>query len=231
MKRIIYTIAAILALVGCQLPLQVTSKARRIGIIVTMDTHLPGLNQQQEENIRNFYYQQIKKRLSNVANVITDASNDPSIRPVVEVHIDDVSLSDYPTKAEIFHGWLVDSTLNFAYAALNQSITHETGPIESETPMNETLVGKYVVRGIHKHRLERLGYRPLLISGELIFRGNGMTYECNFDGWKLLPRMRPLLKDGNKDQSSQIREEEGKALAGYIMDRLDSSWQWSMSPD
>ncbi|HJW73539.1 MAG TPA: hypothetical protein VJ486_11975 [Geothrix sp.] len=231
MGRAMYAVLAVLALTACQRPIEITAQARQVAVRVALHGQLPGLTAQQMEDIRASYENQVRARLGQVADTVLNATDHPSTRPLLEISIDEVELSDYPSKSDIFKDWLGDTTEEIVTDAIDQMITRSKEPIEHDGNLSDTLVGRYVVRGIHRHRLEHLGYRPLLISGTLTFFGNGSTYQCDFNGWRLLPKMHPLPKKPGEDQSPQIREEEGRALASFVMERLGSGWRWSVSPD
>lgn len=225
---------ALFLLSGCTPPLQVTAKSRKLAVAVTLQSHFPGLGPEEEARVQAGYRDALKRRLTGVADVVSEVAWDAPDRPFLEIRVTEAKFSGYPAKGDLFKGWLRDTTFDLALAGVASQLPRTT-PAPPETTqaieLSDTLVGRYVVRANHKHRLEQLGYRPFLVSGDLIFRGNGMTYRCAFEGWKLLARMHPLTKAGDQDQSAQIRREEAEALADYVLERLKAQSQWEMSPD
>ena len=231
MKRLALPILALLALVACEKPATVIAREKKIAVRVTMTAHFPGIDAQGEEEMRASYQEQVKARLKGLADVVTDAEANSSARPLLEINIEDLSLSGFASKGDVFQGWAFDRSFTAAMEGITRAARNEHGPIEHQGELSDTLIGRYVTRGIQKSRLERLGYRPFLISGTLSFTGAGNEYRCDFDGWKLLPLMKPLPKEAGKDQTAQIRQEEAKGLAEYVMKRMHAEWEWMMSPD
>ena len=233
MLKPIHCIAvSVLLLMGCRPPLDITAQTKKVAVRLLIHQDLPGLDDRQSKEIRELYSQQLCGELGKYAEVATDTSHwDPSERPLVMVQIDAITLSGYPTKTDIFQDWLIDTTLNGIVDGINETLHIPKNTDDQHPLFSDTLEGRYITRGIHKHQLEQLGYHPFILSGRLTFKTKGNSYRCNFTGWELVSGMNPLnLKDG-KDHALEIRKEEGRALAGYVMQRLGSSSQWNWSSE
>jgi hypothetical protein len=231
MKRILPAAAALLVLAGCRPPLQVTAEARRVAVRVTVTATVPGLDVRGGASIQAACQEQVKLRLGAGKLEVSDGGPDSVERPMLEIRILEVALADCPGKGAVLGGWLRDTTEEAVDDMVRRAATGDRGPIEHEGRLEDTLAGRYIVRGIRSHRLEALGYKPLLLSGRITFRGGGMVYTRDFDGWQLLPRMRPLPREGEGDQAPRIRREEARALAELALEGLGSRIGWSMTHD
>lgn len=224
MRRGIVLIA-LLGLMACQPPSERLAERKRYAVEFDFRETLPGLSDGQRAELEGVYEAAIRARLKALYGEPVPAPPAPEGCPVIKVQVDALRLAAYPPKGGLFKGWLVDSTVT----GVLDTLTNNPDANANQNEIQNSYLERYIDRKVETHRLDRLGYLPLLVTAQLTYWDTERAYFCDLDGEDLLTSFRPLGKLSGQDQEREIRAEEGRVLAGAVADRLASRADWTTS--
>lgn len=217
--RLGLAVITLLALVACEPPQARMSAHKAYAIEVVFHEDLPGLSDPERADLHAVYNAAIRAQLAaEFGNPIAVPSEDC---PVVKVEVDAIRVAAYPPSGGLFKDWMVDSTVG----GVLDNLLHDSNADGRQTARNNSYLDQYIDRKVETHRLDRLGYLPLLVAGKLIYADGDRTYACALEGEDMLTTFRPLNELGGKDPHD-IRMEEGRVLAQVVANRLASKSGW-----
>ena len=216
-------VAALLALVACQPPSERILQRHRYAVEVVFHESLPGMTPEEQAALHVVYENAIRARLKATYGEPEPAPPAPADCPVIKVDVDGLELASYPPQGGLFKAWLVDSTVS----GVLDNLTRNPNADADANARDNSYLDRYIARKVETHRLDRLGYLPLLVTARLTYWDTEKAYWSDLDGEDLLTTFQPLKKvGGNMDQSRDVRAEEGRVLADAVADRLLSQSKW-----
>jgi len=214
---------ALLGLVACAPPKDRIAAHKGYALVITFEDSLPGLMDQDRAELHAGYERAIRARLA--AKYGEPVLEVPATGgcPIVKVDIQDLVVAAYPPKSGLFKGWVVDATVNGVLDRLTRNVNADA----NQNAIQNDYLDRYIARKVQTHRLDRLGYLPLLVKGELTYQDEGRIYASRLDGEDLLPAFQPLQRLGGGDPQ-RIRAEEARVLAEVVDAHLASGAAWPL---
>lgn len=212
---------ALLALVACQPPGERLAQRHAYALEVVFHESLPGVSDADRSALHAAYEAAIRARLR--ADYGDPASPAPEGCPVIQVDVEGLELAAYPPKGGLFVGWLIDSTVS----GVLDDLTRNPGATAEQNARNNSYLDRYIARKVETHRLDRIGYLPLLVKARLTYQDPERSYRKNLDGEDLLTAFRPLSRVEGRDQAADIRAEEARVLAEAVANQLASRADWT----
>jgi len=214
--------AALLALAACTPPSEIAAKRKQVALVVDFDPKAaPALPADQLARIADLYREALRAELGKTAQVLDGPAPDEQT-PQVSVEID--ALAPPVLEKGLLKLWLKDTTMDLVVDPLLA-----TQGIQAEHEDGDAL-DRAIRRGVDRHRLAQLHYRPFILVGSVSFLDEVHRYDEDLDGWKLLTYMRPVAAARpEEDEATAIRREEARALAMDVKARLDSRANWGVS--
>lgn len=215
-------VIALLALVACEPPqARIASHHQQYAVEIVFHDDLPGLSDAERAELHATYEAAIRADLTAAVGESTSAPIEDG--PLVKVEIKALQLAAYPPKGGLLTGWFLDSTVNGVLDHLTrdpQANAHENG-------LNNSYLDRYIDRKVEAHRLDRLGYLPLLVRGKLSYADGSRTYVSDLNGEDMLTTFQPLASLGDRSPRA-IRAEEARVLGKVVAERLGSTSGWTV---
>ena len=222
MRRGFAPIALLLALCACEPPRDRIAERKRYAVEFDFRESLPGLGDAEKAALEASYEAAIRAKLQSLYGEPQPAPPAPQGCPVIKVEVDALELAAYPPKGGLFKGWLVDSTLT----GILDHLTKNPQADANQNAIQNEYLDRYIARKVETHRLDRLGYLPLLVKAQLTYWDADRAYFCDLDGEDLLTTFRPLNRLNGR-AAGDIRAEEARVLADAVADRLASRSDWA----
>ncbi len=207
---------ALIALVACQPP-QARLARSGYALEVVFQEAPEELPDPARADLQAAYENAIRAKLAAAYGAPAPSTGDV---PLIQVEVDEIRPAAFP-KQNLFAGWAMDS----AISGLLDHITANPDGDAHQTAINDSYLDRAIDRTLMEHRLNRLGYLPMLVSAHLRYEDGRREYRCVLQGEKLLAAYRPLPELGGREPS-QIRAEEGRVLAEAVAQRLASRADW-----
>lgn len=222
MRRPLVAASVLAALIACTPPAGVMAKQKQVALVLDLNPKAASaLSAGQVAQIAGLYREALRAELAPNALVLDGPVADDSV-PQVVVRID--ALAPPTLEKGLLKAWLRDTTMDLVVAPYLATKGIETGNGDGD------ILDRTLSRGMNKHRLARLNYRPFILVGSVSFFDETRRYDAGLDGWKLVALMRPIFTgQADEDEALAIRKEEARALAMDVKARLDSRGNWNES--
>lgn len=221
--RLGLALIALISLVACQPPADRIAARKGYALAITFEDSLPGLSDPDRAALHAGYERAIRTQLAARYGEPLPELPATGDCPIVKVDIQDLVVAAYPPKGGLFKAWVVDATVT----GVLDHLTRNPDADAHQNAIQNGYLDRYIARKVETHRLDRLGYLPLLVKGELSYQDKDRIYSCRLDGEDLLTAFQPLKQLGGAD-APRIRAEEARVLAETVKDRLASGAGWPL---
>ena len=219
-----FLLIALLGLAACQPPKERIAERKRYAVEFDFRESLPGLSDADKAQLEAAYEAAVRAKLRALYGEPQPAPPAPEGCPIVKVQVDALELAAYPPKGGLLKGWIVDSTIT----GVLDHLTRNPEADANQNAIQNDYLDRYIARKVETHRLDRLGYLPILVKAQLTYWDSDRAYFCDLDGEEMLTAFHPLTQLGGQ-APRDIRAEEARVLAETVAERLASRADWTMA--
>lgn len=214
-------VIALLALVACEPPQARIATHKQYALQIIFHDDLPGLSDSERAELHAAYDAAIRADLKAALGEPAPVQSEDG--SVVKVEINALQLAAYPPKGGLLTGWFLDSTVS----GVLDHLTRDPQADARQNARNNGYLDRYIDRKVETHRLDRLGYLPLLVRGKLSYADRDRTYTADLNGEDMLTTFQPLGSLGDRSPHT-IRAEEARVLGKVVAERLASTSGWTV---